>query len=78
MECARDVHLHRLLVSSENPVHLDGVADMLTARGIITTRGLHRPWRSDRFEAALMVPEHDYVRALTLYVEHGVLPGVPF
>jgi hypothetical protein len=69
-----EARLRRVLVSSSDPVRLKTVVAMLHAQGIQTEEGLHRPWRSERFESSVLVSSEDYSTASRLYNEFEIAP----
>jgi len=75
MEWADETHLRCLLISSKDPAHLKTVIAMLQDHGIQTEEGLHRAWRSERFEPSVLVAPEDFLRASVLYDELEIAPG---
>jgi hypothetical protein len=72
----QETRLRSLLVSSDDPARLKTVAAMLHAQGIETEEGLHRPWRSERFESSILVSPEDYSKALLLFKEFEIAPRI--
>jgi hypothetical protein len=75
MEWADEARSRCLLVSSKDPAHLKTVIAMLQDHGIQTEEGLHRAWRSERFEPSVMVAPEDFLRASVLYDELEIPSG---
>jgi hypothetical protein len=69
-----EARLRCLLVSSDDPARMKTVAAMLHAQGIQTEEGLHRPWRSGRFESSILVSAEDYSKASVLFKEFEIAP----
>jgi hypothetical protein len=76
MEWGDETRLRCLLISSKDSSHLKAVVAMLHEHGIQTEEGLHRPWRSDSFESSVMVAPENFFRALVLYKESEIAPGI--